>query len=149
MEKQTNKKTNKKISEWAHQWKMLFNPDPRKQATEVYFSKTQNQDDPLMREFNYNTNQIVEVNKHLGLSLDEKCDFNVQIDNKINKRNKIIDILIFRVSVLERWYRKLLFFYKIHGLSPAYLTASINFASERSYNTRQLLNHHFFLAVLR
>ena len=24
----------KKISEWAHQWKMLFNPDPRKQASE-------------------------------------------------------------------------------------------------------------------
>ena len=32
----------KKISEWAHQWKMLFNPDPRKQATEVYFSRKLN-----------------------------------------------------------------------------------------------------------
>ena len=26
-----------KISEWAHQWKMSFNPDPTKQAVEVYF----------------------------------------------------------------------------------------------------------------
>ena len=109
MEKQTNKKTNKKISEWAHQWKMLFNPDPRKQATEVYFSKTQNQDNPLMREFNDNTNQIVEVNKHLGLSLDEKCDFNVQIDNKINKRNKIIDINFSRVS-LRKMVSEITFF---------------------------------------
>ena len=27
-----------KISKWAFQWKMLFNPDPNKQAIEVYFS---------------------------------------------------------------------------------------------------------------
>ena len=26
------------ISKWAHQWKMVFNPDPTKQATEVLFS---------------------------------------------------------------------------------------------------------------
>ena len=28
-----------KISRWAYQWKMLFNPDINKQATEVYFSQ--------------------------------------------------------------------------------------------------------------
>ena len=27
------------ISGWAHQWKMLFNPDPQKQAQEVIFSR--------------------------------------------------------------------------------------------------------------
>ena len=27
-----------KISCWAYQWKMLFNPDPNKQANEVIFS---------------------------------------------------------------------------------------------------------------
>ena len=27
------------ISNWAHQWKMLFNPDPQKQAQEVIFSR--------------------------------------------------------------------------------------------------------------
>ena len=27
------------ISEWAFQWKMQFNPDPNKQANEVYFSR--------------------------------------------------------------------------------------------------------------
>ena len=36
----------------------------------------------------------------------------------------------------RRWYQKLLFFYKIiYGLSPAYLTAYINFASDKSHNT--------------
>ena len=27
------------INQWAYQWKMLFNPDPNKQATEVHFSR--------------------------------------------------------------------------------------------------------------
>ena len=27
------------VSKWAFQWKMQFNPDPNKQANEVYFSK--------------------------------------------------------------------------------------------------------------
>ena len=26
------------INQWAHQWKMVFNPDHTKQATEVLFS---------------------------------------------------------------------------------------------------------------
>ena len=31
------------IHQWAHQWKLEFNPDPNKQATEVLFScKTSN-----------------------------------------------------------------------------------------------------------
>ena len=30
------------ISQWAHQWKMEFNPDPSKQATEVLFSCKKN-----------------------------------------------------------------------------------------------------------
>ena len=72
---------------------MLFNPDPRKQATEVYFSKKQSQDSPLQLEFNDNTVQIVELHEHFGLSLDKKLDFNIHIDNKINNCNKIIDII--------------------------------------------------------
>ena len=32
-----------KISKWAFQWKMQFNPDPNKQASEViFFSKIKN-----------------------------------------------------------------------------------------------------------
>ena len=83
----------KKISEWAHQWKMLFNPDPRKQATEVYFSRKLNQDSPLPLDFNNNAVQTVEVHNHLGLSLDKKLDFNIHIENKINKCSKIIGVM--------------------------------------------------------
>ena len=82
----------KKVSEWAHQWKMLFNPDPRKQAMEVYFSRKLNQNSPLPLDFNENKVQTVEVHNHLGLSLDKKLDFNIHIKNKINKYNKTIGI---------------------------------------------------------
>ena len=34
-----------KINQCAHQWKMSFNPDPNKQATEVLFSRKVNSDD--------------------------------------------------------------------------------------------------------
>ena len=64
----------------------------------------------------------------------------------------------------RRWYRELLFFYKIvHSLSPAYLTAYINSGSERCHNTRtstqrhleepicrtKFFSHHFFLTALK
>ena len=52
----------REISEWAHQWNMLFNSDPRKQAAEVYFWRKQSQGSPLPLEFNDNTYQTVEVN---------------------------------------------------------------------------------------
>ena len=94
----------KKISEWAHQWKMLFNPDPRKEATEVYFSRRLNQGSPFSLDFNDNAVETLEVHEHLGLSLDKEPDFNIHINNKINKCNKIMGImkrlsLIFRVKV--------------------------------------------------
>ena len=79
----------KKISESAHQWKMLFNPDPRKQASE--FSRKLNQDSCLPLEFNDNTVQTVKV--YNGLSLEKKLDSNIHIDSKINKCNKMIDMM--------------------------------------------------------
>ena len=37
------------ISQWAHQWKMEFNPDPSKQANEVLFScKKSSPNHPLL-----------------------------------------------------------------------------------------------------
>ena len=75
------------MSEWAHHYKIHFNPDPRKQATEFYFSRKENQDCPLPLEFIDNTVQKTiekssfEVHKYLDLSLDKKLDFNIHIDN--------------------------------------------------------------------
>ena len=72
---------------------MLFNPDPRKQETQVYFSRKQKQDSPLPLEFNDNTVQSIELRKHLGLSFDKKLDFDIPIDDKMNKCNKITGIM--------------------------------------------------------
>ena len=68
---------------------MLFNPDPTKQATEVCFSHKRDNvtHEPLA--FN-NKIQSEPAQKHLGLILDSKLDFNQHIDDKINKCNKII-----------------------------------------------------------
>ena len=73
---------------------MLFNPDPNKQAVEILFSKKQHEKDnypPLNS--NGDNVQTAISQKHLGLVLDSKLDFNEHIINKINKRNKIIGIM--------------------------------------------------------
>ena len=57
------------ITEWAHQWKLEFNPDPSKQATDLLFSQKK-YPPPLL----FNGNGVSKVNdhKHLGLILDKK-----------------------------------------------------------------------------
>ena len=35
-----------KISDWAHQWKIDFNPDPTKQAQRIYFFTPKEKDQP-------------------------------------------------------------------------------------------------------
>ena len=76
-----------KIFNWAHQWKMSFNPDPKKQAQEVIFSRKRVKD---CHESVFFNDTIVERStsqrtRHLGIHLDEKLDFNVHIKEKISK----------------------------------------------------------------
>ena len=73
---------------------MLFNPDPTKQATEVCFSHKR--DNVLHEPLNFNTNKIQSTvaQKHLGLIIGSKIDFKQEIDDKINKCNKIIRTMI-------------------------------------------------------
>ena len=67
-----------KISKWAFQWKLLFNPDPSKQAIEICFSeKCENENCPSLV-FNNTKEQLSTSQKHLGLILDSKSDFNEQ-----------------------------------------------------------------------
>ena len=82
----------KKLIELAHQWKIIFNPDPRNQSTENYLSKKQNQDSTFPLQFNDNTVQTIEVHKHFVLLLDIKLDFKVHIDNKVTS-SKSLSIL--------------------------------------------------------
>ena len=76
------------ISKWAHQWKMEFNPDPLKPAQEVIFSRKRNKNNHLP--LYYNNIQINEsdMQKHLGLHLDKRLDFNLHIDIKSKIINK-------------------------------------------------------------
>ena len=72
---------------------MLFNPDPRKHATEVYFSRKLNQDTLYHLTLTKIIVQTVEIHNHLDLSLDKELDFNIHIDHKIIKSNKMLGIM--------------------------------------------------------
>ena len=62
----------KKVSNWAFQWKMSFNPDPRKQAQEVIFSrKLKKVTHPPLVFNNANVSQC-KSQKHLGIIMDSK-----------------------------------------------------------------------------
>ena len=61
-----------KISEWAVQWKMNFNLDPSKQAQELLFSRKISSKPYPSLYFNDNPVHQVQLQKHLGLFLDQK-----------------------------------------------------------------------------
>ena len=68
-----------RISEWAHRWKMLFNPDITKQAQEVIFSRKNTKNDHPIVYFNEPPVAHTTCQKHLGMHLDEKLNFNHHI----------------------------------------------------------------------
>ena len=80
------------ISQWAHHWKLEFNPDPSRQATELLFSqkKYRTYQPPLL----FNGNEVSKVNerKYLSLILDTKLSFEKHNNEKIIKAKKIIGI---------------------------------------------------------
>ena len=73
-----------KVSNWAYQWKMQFNPDPNKQANEVIFSRISNSNSFPYTPVKFNENNITKCSyqKHLGIVLDSKLNFNTHIDQK-------------------------------------------------------------------
>ena len=82
-----------RINNWAFQWKMSFNPDPSKQAQEVIFSrKLQKSTHPTLS-FNNNTVTQFVTQKHLGMFLDTKLDFQGHLKSIFNKVNKTIGLL--------------------------------------------------------
>ena len=89
---------------------MLFNPDPSKQAIEIFFSHKRDNISYPSLVFNDNKVQLANSQKHLGLILDSKLDFNEHIDNKINKCNKVIGIIKRLSLILSR--KSLLTIYK-------------------------------------
>ena len=90
------------ITEWAHQWKMVFNPDITKQAIEVIFSVKNNK--PVHPELSFNGIPVArkEFVKHLGLYLDERLSFAKHVRESIIKAKKGIAILKFISSYVSR-----------------------------------------------
>ena len=73
------------IQQWAHQWKMEFNPDPTKQATEVLFSCKKSSPNHPQLIFNGISVAKVKDQKHLGLILDSSLSFEKHINEKNHK----------------------------------------------------------------
>ena len=81
------------IRQWAHQWKLEFNPDPTKQATEHLFScKNKPPAHPPLF-FNGNIVTKVDEHKHLGLILDKKLSFKSHLNEKILQTKKTIGMI--------------------------------------------------------
>ena len=72
---------------------MQFNPDPNKQANEVYFSRKSNTDDYIPIKLNDYPVQLCESQKHLGIILDKHLNFNENIERKIKICNKLIETI--------------------------------------------------------
>ena len=101
-----------KICQWAHQWKMDFNPDPTKQATEVLFSNKMIK--PIHPDIFFNgiVVQKSSEQKHLGLTLATNLSFKGHIYEKIIKAGKIIGSIKFLskflpITALEQMYKTL------------------------------------------
>ena len=100
------------IQQWAYQWKMEFNPDPTKQATDVLFSCKKSS--PKHPQLIFNGIAVAKVNdqKHLGLILDSRLSFGKHINEKIIKAKKVVGILkhlskFLPIKTLDQMYKSL------------------------------------------
>ena len=92
----------RKISNWAFQWKMSFNPDPSKQDQEVIFSRKHQKISHPSIYFNNNPIESVSSQKHLGMTLDTKLNFQEHIKSILTKVNKTIGLLRKLQNILSR-----------------------------------------------
>ena len=83
---------------------MRFNPDPSKQAQEAIFScKLQETCHPSIY-FNNKSLKQFPSQKHLGLTLDTKLNFQEHLKNILNNVNTIIGLLGNLLNSLPRGY---------------------------------------------
>ena len=75
------------------QWKMILNPDLTKQAQEVIFSMKLKK--PVHSNLTFNNSQVsqTESQKHLGLTLDNKLNFNEHLKCVLDKISKTISLI--------------------------------------------------------
>ena len=91
-----------RVREWAFQWKMSFNPEPSKQAQEVIFTcKLQKKDYPPLY-FNDSSVKETCTQKHLGMLLDFRLDFQEHWKSLLKKVNKTVALLRKFQNILPR-----------------------------------------------
>ena len=73
---------------------MSFNPDLNKQAQEVIFSRKMTKSSHPQVFFNNISVSCVSFQKHLGIYLDEKLNFNHHIKEKMTKAMKEIGAIL-------------------------------------------------------
>ena len=81
---------------------MSFNPDPSKQAQEVISSRKHQKISHPSIYFNNNPIESVSSQKHLGMILDTKLNFQEHIKNILTKVNKTIGLLRKLQNILPR-----------------------------------------------
>ena len=102
----------KVISQWAYQWKMNFNPDLNKQATELLFSCKKNSPNHPSLFFNESVVPKVKEQKHLGQILDSKLSFERHVNEIIIKVKKGIGIIKYLskflpIKTIDQMYKHL------------------------------------------
>ena len=93
-----------RMKQWDFQWMMSFNPDPKKHAQEVIFSrKLKKICHPPLR-FKNNKVSQASSQKHLGLKLDNRLTrlFDKHLTNVSNKISKTIGLLRKLQNILPR-----------------------------------------------
>ena len=100
------------IQQWAHQWKMEFNPDPNKQASAILFYCKESS--PNYPQLIFNGTSVAKVNeqKHLGLILDSKLTSEKHLNEKIIKAKKNVGVLkhlskFLPLKTLDQMYKAL------------------------------------------
>ena len=92
-----------KITKLTHQWKMNFNPDISKQAHEVAFSRKRSLvSHPSLTFINNIPVAQTSSQKHLGMHLDKKLNFEEHLSKVEAKVNKSVGIIRKLQNVLPR-----------------------------------------------
>ena len=91
-----------KINRWVFQWKMIFKPDPKKQAQDVIFIRKSKATShpPLV----FNNNNVIQAasHKHLGIILDTRLSFEKHLETVLCKLNKTIGLIRKLQNLLPR-----------------------------------------------
>ena len=90
------------VTNWAYQWKMVFNPDLTKQAIEVIFSVKKNKPNHPELIFNGIPVSREDHTKHLGVYLDSGLNFSKHIREAVMKATKGISLLKYLSKYVSR-----------------------------------------------